>query len=108
MKAYSPIPPTLNPIQCNESTEGEPIETKVDRILNNGEPIDDGTSPTIYTNRKDGVAPEHNIRTDRFELAIEAMDQLAKNQQAKRQEFHEKLSKDNQQQQNGPAPADPK
>ena len=34
-----------------ETFEGETIETKVNRIVNNGEPIKDG-APIIYTERK--------------------------------------------------------
>ena len=37
-----------------EKLEGEPIEHKVERILNNGEPITDG-APEIFTERKDGA-----------------------------------------------------
>ena len=35
----------------NESTEGERIEEKVERLVNNKEPIRD-TSPIIYTEKK--------------------------------------------------------
>ena len=45
-----------------ECFTGESIETKVNRIVNNGEPITDG-APIIYTERKDGVLPEYDIRT---------------------------------------------
>ena len=55
-----------------EAYVGESIEHKVRRIVNNKEPIKDG-APLIYTERKDGVQPSYNIRTDRFEVAVEAM-----------------------------------
>ena len=32
--------------------------------------------PTIYTEKKDGVQPEFDIRTDRFEIAIDAIDKI--------------------------------
>lgn len=51
--------------------------------MNNNEPISDG-APIIYTDRKDGVDPLHNIRTDRFELAIEATQHITQNGLAKR------------------------
>lgn len=73
-------------IQCNEGYEGESIEEKIDRILNNNEPISDG-APLVYTERKDGVRPEYDVRTDRFELAVEAMDKVAQSHLAKRQEY---------------------
>ena len=71
---------------------------KVARILNNKEPIKDG-APIIYQDRKEGVRPDHNIRTDRFEIATEAMDKVNKNKIAKREQRHkdfvDKLEKDN-------------
>ena len=65
--------------------EGETIEEKVDRIVNNGEPIEDG-SPQIYTERKHGVRAEHDIRTDRWEVATDAMDAVQKSAKAQREQ----------------------
>jgi hypothetical protein len=56
-----------------EFQEGETIETKVKRITENNEPITDG-APIIYTNREDGVLAAYNIRTDRWEIAQQAME----------------------------------
>ena len=70
------IKPTFfpKPIKTNyEYQLGESIETKVKRITENNEPITDG-APIIYTNREDGVLPAYNIRTDRWEVAQQAMD----------------------------------
>ena len=62
------------PIETNyEFQEGESIENKVRRITENNEPITDG-APIIYTSREDGVLPAYNIRTDRWEIAQQAMD----------------------------------
>lgn len=62
------------PIKTNyEYQIGESIENKVRRITENNEPITDG-APIIYTNRDDGVLPAYNIRTDRWEIAQQAMD----------------------------------
>lgn len=58
-------------------TEGETIETKVRRIVEEKEPISD-TAPIIYTNRTDGVIAGYNIRTDRFDVALSAMDTVNK------------------------------
>ena len=69
----------------NTSVEGETIEMKIERITVNREPITDG-APLIYTERKDGVLAGYDIRTDRFEVAIEAMDKVSKSNQAKREE----------------------
>ncbi len=67
-----------------ETYEGESIERKVERLVNNNEPIGEG-SPEIFTERKDGVLAAYNIRTDRWELAAEAMDVRAANIAAKRE-----------------------
>ena len=70
----------------NNSLEGESIEAKVCRIVNNGEPISDG-APLIYTERKEGVKEEYNIRTDRFDIALNAMDYVTASNRAKRDNF---------------------
>ena len=56
-----------------EFQDGESMENKVRRVTENNEPITDG-APIIYTNREDGVLPAYNIRTDRWEIAQQAMD----------------------------------
>lgn len=71
----------------NLTYEAEPREVKLRKIIN-GEAnnMEDGVFPTIYTEKKDGVQPEFDIRTDRFEVAIDAMDKInqsAANQIAK-------------------------
>ena len=75
-------------IRKSKVTEGETIETKVERIIQNKEPIKDG-APLIFQERKEGVQPAYNIRTDRMEIALEAMD---KNNRAKVAEREEKPS----------------
>lgn len=59
-----------------EHLEGEPIEQKVRRILDENEPIKDG-APIIYTEAKDGVRAEFNIRADKWQIAIDAMDKVS-------------------------------
>lgn len=63
--------------------EGETIERKIERIVTNKEPITDG-APEIFTERKDGIIAAYNIRTDRWELAADAMDAVARSVEAKR------------------------
>jgi hypothetical protein len=70
-------------IERNESYEGERLETKIERIITNKEPIKDG-APLIYTERIKGVQPDYDIRTDRFDVAVEAMDYVTKSHLAKR------------------------
>lgn len=75
--------PTKTTLDVNQTYEGESIENKVRRITNNREPIKD-TAPLIYTERKDGVQPAYDIRTDRFDLALDATDKIAQHHLAKR------------------------
>jgi hypothetical protein len=70
-------------LKVNKSYEGETIEQKVERVTQNGDPIKDG-APLIYTDRKDGVQAGYNIKTDRFEVAVEAMDKVHRSDIAKR------------------------
>lgn len=86
--------PTASRYEINDSVEGESIERRVERIMNNEEPITD-TAPTIYTERKDGVIPEYDIRTDRFELALDMTDKIQKAAIAKRKELQEARDKKN-------------
>ena len=67
----------------NNSTIGESIEQKVRRITETNEPIKDGVE-MIYTERKDKVLPQYNIRTDRFEIALDAFDKIAMSTRAHR------------------------
>ena len=77
------IPKLLGRIQSVEIQEGETIETKVARIVQNKEPITDG-APIIFTEKKDGVLPAYNIRTDRWDIAENAMDKVNAAKMAKR------------------------
>lgn len=69
-------------LKVNKSYQGESIESKMNRIVNNKEPIKDG-APLIYSDRKDGVLPQYDIRTDKWEEAIDKMDYVARAHQAK-------------------------
>ena len=93
MKRYNRNTVTLDEgsLQINNSYEGETIEMKVRRITESKEPITDG-APVIYTDRKDGTRPEFNIRTDRFDIALDAMDYVNRSRTAKRMEVVKKES----------------
>lgn len=83
------IKPTFfpKPIKTNyEYQLGETIESKVKRVTENNEPITDG-APIIYTNREDGVLPAYNIRTDRWEIAQQAMDAVNQANLAKAKDY---------------------
>lgn len=72
------------------SYEGESIEQKVRRVVENKEPITDG-APIIYTEKKDGVLPQFNIRTDKWDIAMEAMDKVQASRIAKSKQYMESL-----------------
>lgn len=71
----------------NLTYQADPREVKLRKIINGeSNDMEDGVFPTIYTEKKDGVQPEFDIRTDRFEVAIDAIDKInqsAANQIAK-------------------------
>lgn len=72
-----------------ETYEGESIEKKCARIIENNEPITDGT-PLVFTKRADGVRPEFNIRTDKWDIAQESMEKVS---EAKKNKIKEKMAK---------------
>ena len=79
MYKYNTNKPTK--IRVNTSVEGETIEMKMRRIVDNKEPITDG-APLIY-GPKGEIMAGYNIRTDRFEIAVEATDAISKSNIAK-------------------------
>lgn len=76
-------------IRRNVSLEGETIEDRVEKILSSKEPISD-SADIIYTDRKDGVLPDYDPRTDKWDYAIDAMDKVSKSRIAKRDEIMQK------------------
>lgn len=61
----------------NLAYQAEPREVKLRKIISGeSSSMEDGVFPTIYTEKKDGVLPEYDIRTDRFEVAIDAIDKI--------------------------------
>lgn len=88
----------------NNISEGETMLTKVRRILNDKEPITDGAD-IIYTEKKDGVRPEFDIRTDRWEVAQRAMDKVAAAKIAKSKQQGEPQKKEETKNQEPPKPA---
>ncbi len=69
----------------NESTEGKSVEEKMRETTINGQPIDNA-APLIYTDRKDGVLPQYDIRTDRWDIALQTTDKIARTNVAKSQD----------------------
>lgn len=73
-------------IKTTLSTEmkAKSIETVLHEALMNKEPVKVDNGNLQYTERKDGVLPIYDIRTDRFEIARQATDKVNKTQAAKR------------------------
>ncbi len=69
----------------NESVEGQSIEEKMRETTMNGQPIE-SAAPLLYTDKKDGVLPQYDIRTDRWDIALQTTDKITRTQIAKSQE----------------------
>lgn len=71
-------------IRTNEAYYAESIEEKLRKVMAGADTITEGNE-IIYTERKDGVLPQYDIRTDRFEIALDAMDKCSATHIAKRE-----------------------
>lgn len=70
-------------IVCEPTLEGQSIEEQLRKMITGKEPIQ-ANAKIAYTERKDGVHQEFDIRTDRFELAMMASDKVHKSKYATR------------------------
>lgn len=91
LKKIKPYASKIN--RSDEFYIAESIEEKLRRATETGEPIE-AVSPMIYTERKQGVLPECDIRTDRWEIAQNAMGAIEKSIVARREEAAKKENKD--------------
>ena len=73
----------------NDIFEGQSIEELVYQATTTNQTIEQG-APLIFTARKDGVIYEYNIRSDKFDRAMEMMDKYSKAVTEKRAEIHKK------------------
>lgn len=71
---------THSQIKANTAFAGTTLENELKAYLQQGQTMDDvkRMHEPIYTKRKDGVMPEYNIRTNRWEIAEQAMDKVNK------------------------------
>lgn len=77
--------------------EAEMLESKIHRLITGGEDVlgsDSRKAPIIYQERSIGVQAGCNIRTDRFEIAIEAKDKMVRSSIAKREESEKKKAEE--------------
>lgn len=73
MKEGTDYTPTL--LEVPVEKEGTSIEELMRKALHSKEPIE-ATAKIQYSERKDGVLPQFDIRTDRFEMAMLATDRV--------------------------------
>lgn len=62
----------------------EPLEAKLSRLLTNKEDIGKEVKP-VYTERKDGVPAQYDIRADKWDIALDAMTAASKSNTAERE-----------------------
>lgn len=88
-------------VKRNECYKAETIEQEVSRALNNGEKLEH-TKTLIYTEKKAGTPAGYNIRTDRFEIALDAIETLEKSKTARREATMKVVKDDNTEPSGGP------
>lgn len=64
-------------LKVDETFEGKTLEQEVEKMIVEKTPIDN-SKPMIYTDRADGVIAGYNIRTDKWEIAQNAMSKVSK------------------------------
>lgn len=67
-----------NHIKGNDHFEGVSLEKELKQINTQGIQPDRNITQVFYTQRKDGVLKETDIRTDRWEIGQDAMDHVNK------------------------------
>lgn len=78
-------------IQRIPREKGESIEEMIRRCTESNEPIE-STAPMIYTEEAAGVQPQYNIRADRFDIALDAVDKYHKSEIARQKAEAEKAA----------------
>ncbi|QCS36437.1 hypothetical protein [Capybara microvirus Cap3_SP_379] len=81
-------------IKVNNHFEAKSLEKVLAEVMAGTSTQDLGKEvPPIWTERKDGVLPQFDPRTDRWEIAQEAADTASKSHTAKRQRAIEEREK---------------
>lgn len=85
-----------NHLKGVDSYESMSIEREIEQMQNNGVPFERGIVNMFYTQKKDGVLKETDIRSDNWDVAQNAMNHV-NNEFHKRIEEHKKkqIEKDN-------------
>ncbi|QCS36823.1 hypothetical protein [Tortoise microvirus 11] len=74
-------------LKINNSEVGDDLMTKLRRRTEDNKDMNTPGRPLLYTERKHGVIPEGNPRTDRWDIAQEATDYIARSKAARRDAF---------------------
>lgn len=104
MKGYNVVPTRSGLIRVNKTQEEEALIHQLRKVKTMG---DQGfvTKGLMYSERKDGVLPEFDIRTDKWEVAQNAANVASKNEIAKRGGAPEFGKKEAGEQKQGAEPA---
>lgn len=70
-------------LRVNEAYQGETIEATMRRIWKSGEPIEANAGNSVFYDESEGVPFQVNVRTDRFDKALEMQTQAKKEVTAK-------------------------
>lgn len=84
----------------------ESIEDTLARMISNKEPIQGQITP-IYTDRSEGVKPDYDIRTDKFEFLVESTNAMAMTKRATRDnigKLQDKIDNENKNLNGGESP----
>lgn len=68
---------TKCPFNIQPKTNGESLEEMLRRLTANKEPIPENVPP-IFTPQEDGIIPDYDIRSDRFDVAMDAQDKFSR------------------------------
>ncbi|QCS35990.1 hypothetical protein [Capybara microvirus Cap1_SP_81] len=83
-------------LKVNNHFEAKSIEKVLAEVMAGTSTQDLGKEvPPIWTERKDGVLPQYDPRTDRWDIAMQAADAAAASHAAKRQKNIEERAKEN-------------
>lgn len=77
--------PHKSELSKNDQREGKSIEEEIRQMLNNNEKMK-GDIQVIYTQKNEGTLPAYDIRTDRFEIALDGITKIQKSYSARREE----------------------
>lgn len=107
IKAYRQVYPEYEATEAKvDIYQADYLEQKIEKLISNKEPIGKDV-PLRYTERKEGIVKDYDIRTDRFEVARDAMEKVHKTKIAKRDNIIDFEKGKQNLEKNGETPANP-